>query len=280
MPQYKLDDALEQLVHAELVFRRGVPPDAEYTFKHALVQDAAYNSMLKSKRAQLHSRIARVLEGAFSDAVAKTPEVLAHHFSQAGINERAVPYWTRAGQRDLERVSLAEAVGHPKAALTANERLPESVERDRDELQIRLLLMNRRPTACREARIHPVLRMVSLWGRDCEHQMADAAITEMYSLAKSTGDSRTLITAQLIDACTLPQNGCSGAPLFGRWGCPAQQPQIGAGKRTLEPARDLARYSVKCCSPAMTRVPHRSRFSRRSRSRSRSRQNPGNSAQR
>ena len=105
MPQQQLDDGLAQLVHAELIFRRGTPPDAEYTFKHALVQDAAYDSLLKSRRAQLHSHVAQVLEGQFTDVVANEPELLAHHFTQAGLNDRAVSYWMRAGQRALERMA-------------------------------------------------------------------------------------------------------------------------------------------------------------------------------
>ena len=92
MPQRQLADSLAELVRAELIFQRGTAPDAEYTFKHALVQDAAYDSMLKSRRAQLHSHVAQVLEGQFSDVVANEPELLAHHFTQAGLNDRAVPY--------------------------------------------------------------------------------------------------------------------------------------------------------------------------------------------
>jgi predicted ATPase len=140
VPQQQLDSALAQLVDAELIFRRGTLPDAEYSFKHALVQDAAYDSMLKSRRAQLHSKIAGVLEGEFSDTVVNQPELLAHHFTQAGLNDRAVPHWIRAGQRALERVALAEAVAHLTTALTVNNRLPKTVKRDREELHIRLLL--------------------------------------------------------------------------------------------------------------------------------------------
>ena len=110
MPQPQLDDGLAQLVRAELIFQRGTAPDAEYTFKHALVQDAAYDLLLKSRRSQLHSHVAQALEGQFSDVVSNQPELLAHHFTQAGLNDRAVPYWMRAGQRALERVACAEAV--------------------------------------------------------------------------------------------------------------------------------------------------------------------------
>jgi predicted ATPase len=85
MPLQKLDDALEQLVRAELIFQRGTPPDAEYTFKHALVQDAAYDTLLRSNRQQLHARIAVVLESKFPEVVTSTPEVLAQHYMTAGM---------------------------------------------------------------------------------------------------------------------------------------------------------------------------------------------------
>ena len=98
MPQQKLDDALEQLVRAELIFRRGTPPDAEYTFKHALVQDAAYDTLLRSNRQQLHARIAAVMESKFPEVVTTTPEVLAQHYTTAGIALQAIPYWLKAGR--------------------------------------------------------------------------------------------------------------------------------------------------------------------------------------
>ena len=97
-PRTKLGDALDQLVGSELVFRRGAPPDATYSFKHALVQDAAYQSLLKSKRQQLHARIAEVLEERFPDVGETQPEVLAQHLTEAGLAERAIPYWRRAGE--------------------------------------------------------------------------------------------------------------------------------------------------------------------------------------
>ena len=80
------------------MFRRGTPPDATYTFKHALVQDAAYDSLLKSKRAQLHAQIAQVLEKDFADRVANEPELLAHHYTQAGNLAAAIPLWRKAGE--------------------------------------------------------------------------------------------------------------------------------------------------------------------------------------
>ena len=107
-PVPELEAALAALVDAELLYVRGLPPEATYHFKHALVQDAAYGSLLKSRRRALHTRVARVL----SETAESQPEVLAHHYSEAGDAERAVPAWQRAGERALERGALGEAVGH------------------------------------------------------------------------------------------------------------------------------------------------------------------------
>jgi predicted ATPase len=107
-----LTHALVQLEQAELVFRRGEPPEAVYSFKHALVRDAAYESLLKSRRQQLHGQIARALEERFADIVASQPEIAAHHFTEAGLVERAVDYWLKAGQHAARRSANAEALNH------------------------------------------------------------------------------------------------------------------------------------------------------------------------
>src|ERR1700738_4218535 len=110
MRRQQLDDALEQLVTAELTFRRGTPPDAEYTFKHALVQDAAYSTLLRSRRQQIHARIATTLEEKFPEIVAAQPALLAHHCTETGLTEKAVGYWLQAGQQSVERCARAAAV--------------------------------------------------------------------------------------------------------------------------------------------------------------------------
>jgi predicted ATPase len=126
-----LGDALEQLVNSELVFRRGTPPEATYTFKHALVQDAAYQSLLKSKRQQLHARIVQMLEEQVPAAGGTQPELLAHHCSQAGLAEKAVAYWHQAGQRSLKRSATSEAVAQLTRGLEILRSLPEGDRRDR-----------------------------------------------------------------------------------------------------------------------------------------------------
>ena len=142
MPQQKLDDALEQLVRAELIFRRGTPPDAEYTYKHALVQDAAYDTLLRSNRQQLHARIATAMESKFPEVVTSTPEVLAQHYTAAGVALQAIPYWLKAGQAALQRSTLTEATSHLTKGLElipllANEKIRAGLEL---ELQATLAL--------------------------------------------------------------------------------------------------------------------------------------------
>src|SRR5262249_50976766 len=94
-----LKHGLDQLEQAGLVFRRGEPPDAVYSFKHALVRDAAYESLLKSRRHQLHGQIARALEERFAAIVASQPEIVAHHFTEAGLVDAAIEYWLKAGTK-------------------------------------------------------------------------------------------------------------------------------------------------------------------------------------
>jgi class 3 adenylate cyclase/DNA-binding CsgD family transcriptional regulator/predicted ATPase/ABC-type transport system involved in cytochrome c biogenesis ATPase subunit len=135
-----LDAALDQLVASELVFRRGTPPEATYSFKHALVQDAAYQSLLKSRRQQLHAQIARVLAHDFPSAAEHQPEVLAHHFTLAGLAKEAIGYWQQAGELSARSYANVEAIAHLTKALELIRTLPASVERDHQELELLTLL--------------------------------------------------------------------------------------------------------------------------------------------
>jgi class 3 adenylate cyclase/predicted ATPase len=140
IPAKHLDQALGQLVSSELVFQRGTPPEAIYNFKHALVQDTAYQSLLSTKRHQLHARIARVMEERFPEVAEARPELLAHHFTEAGLASQAIAYRLRAGERDLERSAYAEAISHLKQGLQLLEALPDRRERVGQELSLRLTL--------------------------------------------------------------------------------------------------------------------------------------------
>jgi len=130
--------AIDRLVNALLIFQSGVPPDARFTFKHALVQDAAYDSLLKRRREMLHGRIAEALERDFPTVVENEPEILARHHSAAGNTESAIAYWRRAGERAAALSSGLEAHNHFERAIALLETLPASAARDRTELSLRL----------------------------------------------------------------------------------------------------------------------------------------------
>jgi class 3 adenylate cyclase/tetratricopeptide (TPR) repeat protein len=135
-----LKHALAQLEQAELVFRRGEPPEAVYSFKHALVRDAAYESLLKSRRQQLHGQIARALEERFADIVASQPEIVARHFTEAGLVDPAIDYWLKAGHLALSRSANAEAVKHLGQGIELTQSQAPTGERLRKELDFYLAL--------------------------------------------------------------------------------------------------------------------------------------------
>jgi tetratricopeptide (TPR) repeat protein len=138
LSEAELASALDQLVQAELIFRRGTPPEAMCTFKHALVRDVAYQSLLRSRRQQLHARIAEILEQRFPDTVATEPELLARHYTAAGLPKVGVRYWERAGARATERSAYIEAISHYGNGLELLRTLPEGRERDLLELSLQM----------------------------------------------------------------------------------------------------------------------------------------------
>jgi class 3 adenylate cyclase/tetratricopeptide (TPR) repeat protein len=131
---------LQQLVAAEFLYQQGLPPQATYVFKHALSQDAAYQSLLRSTRQQHHQHIAQVLEARSTEICATQPELLAHHYTEASLGEKAVAYWQRAGQRALQRSANPEAVQHLTKGLKLLSTLPESLARALQELDLQLAL--------------------------------------------------------------------------------------------------------------------------------------------
>ena len=140
MQDPKLQDGLGRLSAAEILFQRGVPPDATYTFKHALLQDVAYQSLLKSQRQQFHAQTAQVLEQQFSETKETHPELLAHHFAEASLAEQAIPYWQQAGQRATQRSAYAEAINHLTQGLAVLQTLPDTLERAQHELMFQIAL--------------------------------------------------------------------------------------------------------------------------------------------
>jgi len=135
-----LQQGLRQLVKTELLYQRGIPPQATYTFKHALVQDAAYQSLLKSRRQQLHQQIAQVLEEQFPETVETQPELLARHYTEAGLKEQAIPYWQQAGQRASQRSAHQEAISHLIKGLELLKTLPDTPERVQQEITLQVAL--------------------------------------------------------------------------------------------------------------------------------------------
>ena len=135
-----LQRGLHQLVEAEFLYQRGLPPQATYRFKHALIQDAAYQSLLRSTRQQHHQRIAQVLEAQFPETVETQPELLAQHYTEAGLSAPAVAHWQRAGARALARSANLEAVSHVTRGLEVLQALAETRERAQQELALHLTL--------------------------------------------------------------------------------------------------------------------------------------------
>jgi hypothetical protein len=131
---------LAQLTQSGLAFQQGTPPDAVYTFKHALVQDAAYDSLLRRRRQELHGRIAKVIGECWPQTAATEPELLAHHYTEAKQPEKAIPLWQRAGSLPLKRMALTEAIAQLNKGLELVATLPASAERDGTELDLRTLL--------------------------------------------------------------------------------------------------------------------------------------------
>jgi class 3 adenylate cyclase/tetratricopeptide (TPR) repeat protein len=140
MPRERLEDALEQLARSELIFRRGKSPHAVYTFKHTLIRDAAYDSLLKSRRVHLHAAIANALEQQFLDIAQTQPETLAHHLTEAGLSEKAIGYWLQAGKNAALRSANLEAIAHLRRGIEVTGRLPAGEGRDRSELDFQLVL--------------------------------------------------------------------------------------------------------------------------------------------
>jgi tetratricopeptide (TPR) repeat protein len=137
-PEAKLRQALDELAGAELIFSRGTPPTASYTFKHTLVRDAAYQLLLKGQREQFHRRIAEALRERFADTVASRPEFLALHYTEAGMVEPAIEFWRRAGALAVSRSAHREAAGHHGRAIELLHRLPPGPERDERDVELTL----------------------------------------------------------------------------------------------------------------------------------------------
>jgi class 3 adenylate cyclase len=139
-PEKELQAALAQLSEAGLLFCRGAAPHSSYLFKHALVQDAAYSTLLRGRRQELHARVAAALEAHFADLIERQPELLAHHLTASGNAERAVDQWLKAGQHAAARLAYLEAIAHLERGLGLLHSLPESPVRNGREIELQLAL--------------------------------------------------------------------------------------------------------------------------------------------
>jgi TOMM system kinase/cyclase fusion protein len=225
-----LQRELGRLVEAEIVYQRGVPPQATYVFKHALIQDAAAQSLLKSTRQQYHQRIAQVLESEFSETTEAEPELLAHHYTEAGLIEQAVGYWHKAGQRAGERSAHMEAVAHLAKGLELLQTLPETPQRLQREVDMHISLgaslLAVKGYAAREVgetytharqlcehlddphRLFPVLRGLHLhYHVRAELQTAHTLGEQLLALAQQTQDPAMLVAAHRALGVTLYQLG-------------------------------------------------------------------------
>jgi TOMM system kinase/cyclase fusion protein len=206
-----LQRELGRLVEAEIVYQRGLPPQSTYVFKHALIQDAAYQSLLKSTRQGYHQRIAQVLESQFPETVEAQPELLAHHYTEAGLAEKAVHYWHQAGQSAIERSAHVEAITHLRTGLALLQTLPETPQRTQREVDMLIALgasltatkgyaapeVRETYTYARQLCQHledpyqlfPVLRgLYSYHNVRAEYQTAHALGEQLLTLAQQVGD--------------------------------------------------------------------------------------------
>jgi predicted ATPase len=218
------DAALEQLVAAGLAFRRGTPPQATFLFKHALVQDAAYGTLLRSQRRQLHRRIAHALEELPETAEAQ-PELLAHHCVQAGLLEQAIAYYARAGRRAVARSAMAEAIAQLTKGSELLKSLPDDAARQQKELELQIALgqaliatkgyaatatgdtFARARALCEQLDRPPQIVPV-LYGQWVHHlikgqlQRARSLATEMLRLGEAEGDAAVTLMGHRLSGST------------------------------------------------------------------------------
>jgi tetratricopeptide (TPR) repeat protein len=221
-----LQAQLAELIQAEILYTKGRPPRCTYIFKHALLEDALYNALVKGKRQQFHRRIAEVLEAKFPQTTETRPELLAHHLTEAGLTEQAISYWLKAGLRSRERSANIEAIGHLTTGLALLGKLAESPERDVQELQFLTPLgtayiaargynepeggpVFRRARELSERIGEPSQTLAILWGTWASHvthgnvRLSMELATEAMELAERLNDSGILMEALFMRALPL-----------------------------------------------------------------------------
>jgi TOMM system kinase/cyclase fusion protein len=200
---------LRQLVEAEFLYQQGLPPQATYTFKHALIQDVAYQSLLRSTRQQYHQRVAQALEAQFPETVETQPELLAQHYTAAGCAEQAVCYWQRAGQQASERLAHVEAISHVTTGIALLKTLPGTPEHTQQALSLHITL-------------GAALQMAKGYAApEVEH-----AYTQAYVLCQQVGETPELVPV-----------------LFGLWRFYAVRPQLHTARELGDTLLRLAHYA-------------------------------------
>lgn len=230
LDERSLHQGLRQLVETELVYQRGLPPQATYTFKHALIQDTAYQSLLKSRRQQLHQQIAQVLTERFPMTQEAQPELLAYHYTEAGLVAQAIPQWQRAGQRAIQHSANVEAITHLTKGLELIQNLPDTVERAQQELRMHIalgssLIVTKGYTAPEVEQVYQKARalcqqipetpqfflvLIGLWSFyfiRAEFKTAYELAEECLSLAQGAQDPARLLTAHTLLGQVLSMTG-------------------------------------------------------------------------
>jgi predicted ATPase len=225
-----LREALQRAVDAELVYAHGIAPDATYQFRHALIRDAAYEALLKSKRRELHTRIAQIVEERFSDQATAHPEILAYHYTEAGVVERAVGYWRQAGRKAIERSANIEAIAHLRKGLELIKALPATPERPIEEVKLQIALTTpliatagyttpevekasrRALELCQQLGDAPQLfgalgSLQSIYFNRCELEIALEVAKQMLRLAENQQNAMSLLWAHYALGLTLANQG-------------------------------------------------------------------------
>ncbi len=233
-----LQRELGRLVEAEIVYQRGVPPQSTYVFKHALIQDTAYESLLKSTRQHYHQRIAQVLESQFPETTEGQPELLARHCTEAGLIEQAVGYWYHAGQSAVQRSAHAEAIAHLRQGLALLETLPETPQRLQREVDMNIALgasliatkgfaapevgqtYTRARQLCQSLddphQLFPVLHGLHRYynNNGAEYRTAQELGEQLLTLAQQAQDAAMLVVAYRVLGATLFQLGAAAEALM------------------------------------------------------------------
>jgi tetratricopeptide (TPR) repeat protein len=214
----ELGSALRRLAESELIFQRGDPPQARYTFKQALIRDAAYHSLLRANRRVQHRRVAEALEKLFPETAETQPELLAYHYTEAAFAKRAITYWRTAGQQSARRAANIEAIEHFRRGLAMLEALPDRAAHANEELTILLALgpalMSTRTSAAPEiqqaydralglardlGKVGELFTTVSgswvIAGVSGKQEVAHAYMTELFSIARKENDAGYLLQA-------------------------------------------------------------------------------------